>query len=187
MGIFDDYGIDPESIKESSFDFADGTYRFEISEAEERNGSTNNPYNDYFVIVFQLEDENGDAAGEKQNWTTLRRSDEDGNDIGLLKGHEVGLSILKGMLKQLGIKGSQLSNFTGEEIVGKTGTLTLKTTNRNGKSNQNLRIVDVDEVEEKPKKAAPKAKAKAVVKKAPAKTVTPPVEEDDGDDDNPFG
>ena len=34
MGIFDDYGVDPDEIKEASFDTPDGTYRFEISEAE---------------------------------------------------------------------------------------------------------------------------------------------------------
>lgn len=180
MGIFDDYGIDPDSIKESSFDKKDGTYRFEISEAETRDGSTNNPNNTFFVITYQLEDENGDPAGEHNSWTTLVRRDEDGEDIGLTAGQAVGLSIFKGTLKTLGIKAAELAAFTGAEIVGLTGTLTLKTTTRNGKSNQNLKIIEVDE------RPAPKVKAAPAAKKASPKKAAEETGED-SDDDNPFG
>lgn len=182
MGIFDDYGIDPDSIKDSGFGIPDGTYLYEVSEAENQDGSTNHPNNVFHIITFQLENENGESEGEYKNWTTLKNADEDGDELPLTKGHQYGLSLLKGHLKNLGIKPAELESYNGSQIIGKTGTLSFKTTKRNGKENQNMTIVSVDEGSgPQPKKAAAKAPAKA----APARRAKPaPVEDDD---ENPFG
>ena len=188
MGIFADYDIDIDEVKESNFDVADGTYRFTVADAEVLDGTENKPDTTFFIIDYQLEDEMGDAAGQKRAWYTLaedRRSDT--------KRAKQSTSFLKSDLLKLGMKGAQLSDFDGSEIVGKTGTLTLKTgPGKNGKPGfqniRNIRLDEDDEPEEKPaKKAAPKAKAeKPVVKKSkPAPAEEP--DEDDEDDENPFG
>jgi len=192
MGLFDDFDINEEDVKTSSFDIADGVYRFEISDAERRDGSTNKPDNTYFVISFQLEDENGDSAGEKQSWHTLAVDGDAEHRIA-----KIGWSTLKGLLLSLGIKGSELQDFEGPEIVGVRGTLQLKTGAKKGNKDpyQNIRNIHVDDedAEEEealaPKKASkPAAKKAAPAKAKPAKKAPEPEDEgDDEDDDNPFG
>jgi len=195
MGIFQDYDIDIDSVKESSFDVNDGTYRFTIAEADTRDGTKNFPDNVYFLIDYQLEDENGDSVGSKSEWFTL---EEDGRTD--TKKVETGLRMLKSRLLSLGLKGAQLQEFDGSEIDGLTGVLTLKSTvsKNNGNTYQNVRNlrVDQDEETEEVEEEAPKAKAKpAATKAAPAKPAAAKkpapkakAEESDGDDDdNPFG
>lgn len=181
MGLFDDYNVDIDEVKVNSFDVNDGVYGFEIAEAQTIEGTRNAPDRVSFRIDYQLTDENGDAAGQKSDWFTLS---EDGDSNSRLA--KFGFSNLKKRLLELGLKGSELADFTGEEVLGLTGTLQLKTKRaKNGNDYQNIANVRVDEAEEEeaPAKKAPAKRAPA--KKAPAKAA--PAEESGEDDDNPFG
>lgn len=201
MGIFDDYGVDPDEIKESSFDIEDGTYRFEIAEAEILEGTNNKPDTTFFIIDYQLEDEDGDSAGSTREWFTMA---EDGDSD--TRRAQQSMGFLKSRLKSLGV--TDLKSFDGSEIVGLEGVLQLKSTPGKGankdKKYQNVKNVRVDEVEEAPapkkvaKKTPAKAKAKAeesdeaikarVKAKQAARKAAEDEPEDEGDDeDNPFG
>src|SRR5690606_1138140 len=162
MGIFDDYGVDPDEIKESSFDIEDGTYRFEIAEAEILEGTSNKPDTTFFIIDYQLEDEDGDSAGSTREWFTMA---EDGDSE--TRRAQQSMSFLKSRLKSLGV--TDLKNFDGSEIVGLEGVLQLKSTPGKGankdKKYQNVKNVRVDEAEEV---EAPVVK-KTAAKTAPAK------------------
>lgn len=197
MGIFDDYGVDPEEIKESSFDIEDGTYRFEVAEAEVLNGTANKPDTDFFIIDYQLEDEDGDSVGSTREWFTMA---EDGDSE--TKRAQQSMRFLKSRLKSLGV--TNLKDFDGSEIIGLTGVLQLKSTpgkgaNKNTKY-QNVKNVRLDEAEEEapaPKKASAKkatiskedAAAKARVKANQAKraAAAAEAEDDEDEDENPFG
>lgn len=206
MGIFDDYGIDPDEIKETSFDIEDGTYRFEIAEAEILEGTNNKPDTTFFIIDYQLEDEDGDAAGSTREWFTMA---EDGDSE--TKRAQTSMGFLKSRLKGLGI--TDLHDFDGSEIVGLTGVLQLKSTPGKGsnkdKTFQNVKNVRLDEkeppapVKKAVRKPAVKASAKASakveesdesikarVKAKQAARAAREAEADDGDDEddaNPFG
>lgn len=199
MGIFDDYGVDPDEIKESSFDVPDGTYRFEIAEAEKLEGTNNKPDTDFFIIDYQLEDEDGDAAGSTREWFTMA---EDGDSE--TKRAQQSMGFLKSRLKGLGV--TDLRSFDGSEIVGLTGVLQLKSTPGKGankdKTFQNVKNVRLDEVEEEVARPAVKkaparkpaakseiseedAAARARVKAKQAARAAAEVADDE--DDNPFG
>lgn len=197
MGIFDDFNIDIDAVKESSFDIEDGTYRFEIAEAEQLDGTDNKPDTTFFIIDFQLEDEDGDAAGQTRTWYTLAE-DGDTDTKRVLQS----MSFFKADLKALGVK--DFANFDGSELIGKTGTLRLVSTPgkgaNKGKTFQNVKSITLDEEEEAPapKKAPAKraasstakadAEAKARVKANQAKRAAEAEESDEDDeDDNPFG
>lgn len=195
MGIFDDFNIDIDAVKESSFDIPDGTYRFEIAEAEQLDGTDNKPDTTFFIIDFQLEDEDGDAAGQTRNWYTLA---EDG-DTDTKRVHQ-SMSFFKSDLKALGVR--DFGAFDGSELIGKTGTLRMVSTPgkgaNKGKTFQNVKSITLDEVEEEapaPKKSPAKAKAstakddaeaKARVKANQAKRAAEE-EPEEADEDNPFG
>lgn len=198
MGLFDDYGIDPDAIKESSFDIDDGTYHFEIGEAERQDGTTNNPENTVFYIDYSLFDEDGDPVGSKRAYYTLA---EDGDSD--TKRVQQSMSFFKADLKRLGI--TDLSNFDGSELIGLKGVLQLKSTpgkgaNR-GNTYQNIRNLRLDEeAEEAPAPAATKASAKAAPKQAGKSTTKAEADaaakarvqekraaRAESDDDNPFG
>lgn len=197
MGIFDDYGVDPEEIKESSFDIEDGTYRFEVAEAEVLNGTANKPDTDFFIIDYQLEDEDGDSVGSTREWFTMA---EDGDSE--TKRAQQSMGFLKSRLKSLGV--TNLKDFDGSEIIGLTGVLQLKSTpgkgaNKNTKY-QNVKNVRLDEAEEEapaPKKASAKkatiskedaaAKARVKANQARRAAAAAEVEDDEDEDENPFG
>lgn len=202
MGIFDDYGVNPDEIKESSFDIEDGTYRFEIAEAEILEGTNNKPDTTFFIIDYQLEDEDGDAAGSTREWFTMA---EDGDSD--TRRAQQSMGFLKSRLKGLGI--TDLHDFDGSEIVGLAGVLQLKSTPGKGsnkdKTFQNVKNVRLDEkeppapVKKAARKPAVKASAKveesdesikARVKAKQAARAAREAEADDGDDEddaNPFG
>ena len=50
MGIFADYDIDIDEVKESNFDVADGPYRFTEADAEVLDGTENKPETTFFLI-----------------------------------------------------------------------------------------------------------------------------------------
>lgn len=198
MGIFDEYGVDPDKIKESNFDIEDGTYRFEIAEAEILEGTNNKPDTTFFIIDYQLEDEDGDSAGSTREWFTMA---EDGESD--TKRAQQSLSFLKSRLKSLGV--TDLQSFDGSEIVGLTGVLQLRSTPGKGanrdKMFQNIRSVKLDEVEAPAPKKAPAKKApakkaavsesdesiKARVKAKQAARAAAEEPDDEDDEDNPFG
>ena len=207
MGLFDDLGVDMDSIKAGGFsDPDDGTYEFIISEGTIRNGSTNKPDTTFYTIEYSL-----DEAGSKTEWFTIAEN-------GVVTERALqSLGFLKSRLQDLGIDASE---FDPEEtdLEGISGVFQLKTTkDRKGIDRQNIRNVkvDVDEAdvsdeptdyddgsaaqyaaikkrvqakraEREEQEAAPVTKA-APVKKAPARKPKPAPVEDDGDDDeNPF-
>lgn len=185
MGLFDDYGIDADSIKESNFDIEDGTYLFEVAEAETLDGTANKPDTTFFYIDYQLEDEDGEAAGSTREFFTLA---EDGDSE--TRRVQQSLSFFKSRLKSLGV--TDLSNFDGSEIIGLKGSLRLASTPGKGanrdKMYQNIKSLRLSEEEEAPapKKAAPAKKAaKPAAKPKPAPAPEP--DEDDDSDENPFG
>lgn len=201
MGIFDDFGIDSDAIKESSFDIEDGTYYFEVAEAEIQEGTQNKPDTTFFYIDYQLTDEDGDTAGSTRSWYTMA---EDGDSD--TKRVNQSLGFFKADLKKLGV--TDLANFDGSEIVGLKGVLQLKSTPGKGanrdKTYQNIRNLRLSEEEEAPapvvkkapaKKAAPaatakadaEAKARVKAKQAERAAAEATEEPEEADDDNPFG
>lgn len=198
MGIFDEFGIDPSAIKESSFDIEDGTYYFEVAEAEIQEGTKNNPDTTMFYIDYQLTDEDGDTAGSTRAWYTMA---EDGDSE--TKRVQQSMSFFKADLKRLGV--TDLANFDGSEIIGRKGVLQLKSTPGKGanrdKTYQNIRNLRLSEEEEAPapakkapaKKAAPAstakadAAAKARVQAKQAERAAAEEETEDDAEENPFG
>lgn len=170
MGIFDDFGINPDEIKESSFDIADGTYLFEIGEAERQDGSTNNPDDTLFYIDYSLFNEDEESVGSKRAYYTLA---QDGDTD--TKRVQQSLSFFKADLKRLGI--TDLSSFDGSELIGLRGVLQLKSVpgkgaNRNNMY-QNIRNIRLDDdgADEAPVVKKPAA-AKPAAKKPAAKADT---------------
>lgn len=206
MGLFDDYDIDIDEVKEAGgFDFDDDTYEFEISEALRQNGTKNDPDDTKFIIKYDL-----DEAGTYWEWFTLA---VDG-DATHRKAKQ-SLEYLKSRLLDLGLKASELSSFEPEDLEGITGSLKLVTTKKNGNSYQNVRNVKVfetedepeDEPEEKPaakrstaakqkaddaaakKRVAERRAAREAEEKPAAKRTTRSRAKasDDEDEENPFG
>lgn len=163
MGIFDDYGIDPDTIKESSFDIDDGTYIFEIGEAETQDGSTSNPDDSFFYIDYSLFDaETLEPVGSKRAYYTLA---QDGDSE--TKRVKQSMSFMKGDLKRLGI--TDLSSFDGSELIGLRGSLQLKSVPGKGarrnemfQNIKNVRLAgEEDEAEAAPEVKKPVRKAAA--------------------------
>lgn len=205
MGLFDDFDIDMDEVKAAGgFEFEDGHYTFEISEALKQQGSKNNPDNTYLILKYDLND---GEAGTYWEWFTIAvDGDAEAADA------KRSLGYLKNRLLDLGFQASELNTIEPEDIEGVAGTLELKTTQGKGKnaSNtyQNVRNVKVgkdvsddptdydDDSEEASvaaikkrvaaKRAAREAEAKTPAKKPVAKRPARPAA-DDEDEDNPFG
>lgn len=171
MGIFDDFGINPDEIKESSFDIDDGTYLFEIGEAERQDGSTNNPTDTLFYIDYSLFNEDEESVGSKRAYYTLA---QDGDTE--TQRVKQSLSFFKADLKRLGV--TDLSSFDGSELIGLRGVLQLKSVpgkgaNRNNMY-QNIRNIRLDDdgADEAPVVKKPAAAAKPAAKKPAVKAST---------------
>lgn len=200
MGLFDDFDIDMDEVKAAGgFDFEDGHYTFEVSEALVQNGSKNNPDNTYLIIKYDLND---GEAGTYWEWYTLA---VDGDPEAAAAKRSLGF--LKSRLLDLGIPAAQHNSVEPEDLEGIAGTLELKTTSGKGKnaSNtyQNVRNVKVgaapeaeepEEAEEdvtaavKKRVAAKRAEREAAASKpkTTAKRPAAPAAEEE-DEDNPFG
>lgn len=163
MGLFDDFDIDMDEVKAAGgFEFEDGHYDFEISEALIQNGTKNDPDDTKFIIKYDM-----DEAGTYWEWFTVA---VDG-DPDHTKAKQ-SLGFLKNRLIDLGFAPSALNDLDPEDLEGIVGSLELRTTSGKGKNAanryQNVRNVKV-EVEEEPEPEpapAPKrtrtAKPKAV-------------------------
>ena len=188
-GLFEQLGINMDEIPESGFKNApDGDYDYEISAAEIRRGTKNDPNVLKYVITYGLFEN-----GETQEWFTVAENGE------VTEKAEQSLGYLKRRLSDLGV---DIADFDPEEtdLTGIRGTLRLFTKN----NFQNVRDVTVEEYEteeegpeaEEPedhaaadaalkkqiaaKRAAAPA-AKAPVKRAPAKKPAA-----SADQENPF-
>ena len=162
MGLFDDFDIDMDEVKAAGgFDFEDGNYDFEISEALIQNGTKNDPDDTKFIIKYDM-----DEAGTYWEWFTIA---VDGDPTA--KKAEQSLGFLKSRLVDLGFSPSALNDLDPEDLEGIVGSLQLLTTSGKGKNAankyQNVRNVKVAVEEEEPEpEPAPKrtraAKPKAV-------------------------
>lgn len=196
MGLFDDFDIDMDEVEAAGtgFDFPDGHYDFEITEALTQNGSKNKPDNTYFIVKYELND--GEVGTYWEWYTVAVNGSTEHADA------KRSLGYLKSRLADLGIPAAQMNSLEEGDLDGIRGTLELKTTNGKGKNAgntyQNVRNVKVnaDEAEEPAEDEADtkkKVAAAAAKKAAPATTqratrkpkVTAPA--DDEDEENPFG
>lgn len=139
MGLFDDYDIDMDEVKEAGgFDFKDGFYDFEISEALKQQGTKNDPDDTKFIIKYDF-----DEDGTYWEWFTIA-VDGDANHPKAKQS----LGYLKARLLDLGIPASQLNELEPEDLEGIRGSLELRTTNGKGKNSaktyQNVRNVKVE-------------------------------------------
>ena len=152
MGLFDDFDIDMDEVKAAGgFDFEDGNYDFEISEALIQNGTKNDPDDTKFIIKYDM-----DEAGTYWEWFTIA---VDGNPTA--KKAEQSLGFLKSRLVDLGFSPSALNDLDPEDLEGIVGSLQLLTTSGKGKNAankyQNVRNVKVAVEEEEPEpEPAPK-------------------------------
>lgn len=193
MGLFDDFDIDMDDVKAAGgFDFEDGFYEWEISEALRQNGTKKHPDNTYFIIKYNL-----DEAGTFWEWFTIA-VDRDPHH----KDAKRSLGYLKSRLADLGIPASQMNELEPEELEGIAGTFKLVTTKNAKGEFQNIRNFKVtgaaeDEAEDEPEEsdadikkrvAAKRAAREEPAKKAPAKRAPARRKvSDDDEDENPFG
>lgn len=155
MGLFDDFDVDMDEVKEAGgFSFDDGFYEFEIVEALRQNGTQNRPDDTKLIIKFDL-----DEAGTYWDWYTIAvDGDSEHPDA------KRSLGYLKTTLLALGFKLSELNDIDYEDLEGIRGTFELKTT-KNKKTNkeyQNIRNLKVTDEEPEPEpEPAPKRRAAA--------------------------
>lgn len=184
MGLFDDFDIDMDDVKAAGgFDFEDGFYEWEISEALVQNGTKNKPDTTFFIIKYNL-----DEAGTYWEWFTLA---EDGDHSTVAAKRSLGY--LKARLLDLGIEAASLNTVDPEDLEGVTGSFRLVTTKTAKGTFQNIRNFKasaVEDEEEELEEAAVKARVaakKAPAKKASAKKAPSRKDVDDEDEDeNPF-
>ena len=175
MGLFDDFDIDMDEVKAAGgFDFEDGNYDFEISEALIQNGTKNDPDDTKFIIKYDM-----DEAGTYWEWFTIA---VDGDPTA--KKAEQSLGFLKSRLVDLGFSPSALNDLDPEDLEGIVGSLQLLTTSGKGKNAankyQNVRNVKVAVEEEEPEpEPAPKRTRVAKPKAVEVEEVEEEVEDDE--------
>lgn len=136
MGLFDDFDIDMDEVKESGgFSFDDGWYPFEISEALRQNGTKNDPDDTKFIIKYDL-----DEAGTYWEWFTLAVDGDAAHPKA-----KSSLGFLKTRLLGLGLKASELNDFEPEDLEGIRGDLELKTTKNKKGEFQNIKNLKLDD------------------------------------------
>lgn len=138
MGLFDDFDIDMDEVEVAGgFDFKDGFYDFEISEALRQNGSKNRPDHTFFIIKYDL-----DEHGTYWEWFAIAVNGETDHPDA-----KRGLGNLKGRLLDLGFLAAELNEIEPEDLEGILGSLQLVTTQGKGKNAgnkyQNVRNVKV--------------------------------------------
>ena len=175
MGLFDDFDIDMDEVKAAGgFEFEDGHYDFEISEALIQNGTKNDPDDTKFIIKYDM-----DEAGTYWEWFTIA---VDGDPTA--KKAEQSLGFLKSRLVDLGFSPSALNDLDPEDLEGIVGSLQLLTTSGKGKNAankyQNVRNVKVAVEEEEPEpEPAPKRTRVAKPKAVEVEEVEEEVEDDE--------
>lgn len=149
MGILDDY-LDPDVIDDEPAGFEkppDGTYEFEIGDAgikhwEDKKGEYNS-----FVIDYYLTDPDDPDRDVPKASDFLTLPDEDADPEDYTQQEKRNLRTLRDRFLALGFERSQFKTIDRDDLVGLTGTFTLKT---NAKGFQNISDFAADEVAEKP-------------------------------------
>ena len=172
MGLFDDFDIDMDEVKAAGgFDFEDGHYDFEISEALIQNGTKNDPDDTKFIIKYDM-----DEAGTYWEWFTVAVDGDPEHPKA-----KQSLGFLKNRLIDLGFTASALNDLEPEDLEGIVGTLELRTTSGKGKNAgnkyQNVRNVKVAVEEEEPE-----PEPKKPVRRRPAAKPAPEPEPDEDDE-----
>lgn len=175
MGFFSELGIDAADVKANQGfkEPKDGLYEFEVSKAEVKHGTQNDPDAIGVIVSYRL-----DTGEFKSEYFAMPKDEDDDNGNNIR-----GLSNFKGRLIDLGFPDDdeELNSVELDDLVGITGSFRLVTKrSKNGREYQNINNISVEESEEepeeKPKKAAQK---KAPAKKAPAKKkISEPDEEE---------
>lgn len=175
MGFFDDYDVDLDNFEASSgfVNAPDGTYAFEVANAETRVGTNADPDAVNITVVFALENEDGETY-KHTNWYAVPKDPAHPSQR-----ETISMGEFKALLLSAGVPETELKSAGPEDIIGLEGTLRLVTSRskKNGKDYQNTRDIAFDndsvaeeEEEEVAPKAAPKARA---AKAAPAAKSNP--------------
>lgn len=154
MGLFDDFDIDMDDVKETgNFAIDDGWYDFEVTEALRQNGTKNDPDDTKFIIKYDLEE-----AGTYWEWFTLAVDGDASHPKA-----KSSLGFLKARLLSLGLKASELNDFEPEDLEGIVGKLELRTTkNKKNQEFQNIKNLVIEEdaaPEPEPEKPARRTRA----------------------------
>lgn len=152
MGLFDDFDVDMDEVKEAAgFAIDDGTYDYTISEALTQNGTKNKPNVTFFIIKYDL-----DEAGSYWEWFTVAVDGDSQH-----KDAKQSLGFLKTRLLSLGFAASELNDIDGADLEGITGSLTL-TTKKSAKGEfQNISHFTADTDEETAPEPEPEPDTKA--------------------------
>lgn len=172
-GFLEDYDIDLDNFNESGgFDVPDGTYTFELTNSERREGTSSDEDAVHIVLSFTLENEDGESYS--WNWW-LKVPDDPSHPT---RRESISMSDWKKFLLGAGIPKNRINKAGPSDIEGITGTVQLVTTaqRKSGKEYQNPKNWSFDgvkEEEEKPaKKATKKSKPEPEEDEQPAKKST---------------
>ena len=163
-GLLEEYGVavDLNEIADGpNYEVEDGIYEFEIGDVFVKEGTDKYPDRKWIVIEYLLGGDDGEGK-KKSDWFQLPEDAEAPTAPELVK-----LGFYKQRLRDLGIPAERLNKVGRDDLVGLTGSLSIKTTKskKDGKMYQNVSNVRLMVTED-----APVAKAPAAAKKAPAKT-----------------
>jgi hypothetical protein len=157
-----DYDVDLDAFEAGGggFDIPDGTYDFEITNAEVRKGTKRDENAVHIVVAQRLENADGEVHSH-QDWFAVPV------DMDHLSPREkMSMQEWKLLLVQSGMAPADTGKATPDDIEGRTGTLRLVSTNGKGKNSdkvyQNVKDRTFDGQEEgAPVKAAPAKARKA--------------------------
>jgi hypothetical protein len=130
FNLLADYGLDEGDIPENvgRKNTPDGTYPFTVTDFRVQEGTTNNPDTQWIILDHDLGED-----GQQREWFTIS---EDGD-----KYTDKVKNSLSFLRKRLAFYGQTLAGIDFDEVVGRTGTLTLET---RGKF-QNITEYSIDE------------------------------------------
>lgn len=133
-----DYVTGAESIEPSDFNGPeDGTYQFEVTDIYVKDGSQANPDSRWIFVEYQLD------TGRKYNELfTLPKDPERPTDK---EQQTIGRYLSR--LMTLGVERNQVNTVNAKTLIGRAGTLTLRTTTnrQSGREYQNISKLVVDE------------------------------------------
>lgn len=170
MGFFDDYDVDLDNFEASSgfVNAPDGTYAFEVANAETRVGTNADPDAVNITVVFALENEEGETY-KHTNWYAVPKDPAHPSQR-----ETISMGEFKALLLSAGVPETELKSAGPEDIIGLEGTLRLVTSRskKNGKDYQNTRDIAFDNdsvTEDGESDAAPEAAPEAAPKARAAK------------------
>jgi hypothetical protein len=190
MGILDDY-LDPDVIDDEPVGFdkpKDGTYEFEIGDASIKKWENKKGEHTSFVIDYYLTDPDDPDRDipKASDFLTLPDGDTDPEDY--TTAEKIALRTLRDRYLALGFAREDFGSIEREDLIGLTGTLTLKT---GAKGYQNITQFSADtvaekEVEEEEKPAPRSSRRQAGQTSAKPKAKAAPEAEAEEDDEPTF-